>query len=70
MSGCICVLLSWDDDRQNFINHLNRLGVQTLVIVITDPGRKNAPSLAPAHERPAWLHVLETGRIEEGLAML
>jgi len=70
MSGCICVLLSWDDDRRNFIDHLNRLGVQTLVIVITDPGLKNIPSLASAHERPAWLHVLETGRIEEGLAML
>jgi uncharacterized protein (DUF58 family) len=62
VSGCICVLLAWDDERRGFVEKLKALGVPVLVLVIVEPGRRK--SLEPGTE---WFRVLECGRIEEGL---
>lgn len=67
LSGCVCILLAWDEARKEFISHLNTLGVPTMVIVLTDNASFNLPE---SDERPAWLHALELGKIEEGLARL
>lgn len=67
--GCICLLLSWDQERKNFIDHLITLGIPVLVCVITDPHHTNIPAYRQ-EESAAWLHLLETGRIAEGLASL
>jgi len=70
LSGCICVLLSWDEERQRFINHLNSLGVPTLVLVIQDNEsfyRATPDSTGPIRE---GFHLLEIGKIAEGLAKL
>jgi len=70
LSGCICILLDWDEPRKKFIDHLTRLNVPTLVLVLADSTRSPASDLLPGTDRPAWLHVLETGKVEEGLARL
>ncbi len=69
MSGCICVLLAWDEERRSFINRLNSLGVPSMVLVITDPSRTNLPALK-GDETSGRFHILETGKIGEGLAGL
>ena len=38
VSGCICVLVAWDDDRRNLVRALRALGVPTKVLLITPPG--------------------------------
>ncbi|HOW55220.1 MAG TPA: DUF58 domain-containing protein [Syntrophorhabdaceae bacterium] len=70
ISGCVCVLLSWDKSRSDLIHSLHELGLQTLVIVITDPERSNMPALEGVQEKPGWLNLLEIGKIEEGLTKL
>src|SRR5213075_2167749 len=35
VSGCICVFLKWDEERQNFVEHLKILGVPVLVLVVS-----------------------------------
>jgi hypothetical protein len=70
LSGCICVLISWDEERKKFIDHLTELGVPLLVLVITDDQSSHAldPNSTKAlHEN---LHILHVGKIEEGLAEL
>ena len=70
LSGCICVLLSWDEERQRFIKHLDSLGVPTLVLVIMDNEsfhRATADSTGPIRE---GFHRLEIGKVAEGLAKL
>ena len=66
LSGCICVLLAWDEARRALVRHLRALGVPLLVLVVTEPGS--------AAELPAAaggdVHRLEVGRIAEGLARL
>ena len=61
LTGSICILLAWDDARAEFIRALRTLGVPVLVLVV---------SSEPVTERAPWLHVLEPGRIQEGLARL
>ena len=70
LSGCICVLLSWDEERQQFVGNLLELGIPTLVLVIT--GSDDSPTLdpGPMKGKPEHFLRLEVGKIEEGLAKL
>src|SRR5207244_1771195 len=34
LSGCVCVLLAWDEPRQEFVRHLEALGTPTRVVVV------------------------------------
>jgi len=70
LSGCICVLLSWDDERQQFIGNLLELGIPTLVMVIMEAGDPPTLELGPMKGNPEHFLRLEVGKIEEGLAKL
>ncbi len=64
LSGCVCVLLGWDDARQELVRHLEALGTPTRVLVVGQ--RETLDRLA----LPGHVHRLEVGRIAEGLACL
>ena len=70
VSGCICVFLAWDPDRQAFVRKLQSLGVPLLVIIVVEPGRAGSITPGPMQHDPASFHVLELGKVEEGLARL
>lgn len=70
VSGCICVLLAWDDERRAFVKKIQALGVPLLVLVITEAGEKETIETAAGRSRPDNFYVLESGRIAEGLAAL
>lgn len=63
VSGCICVLLGWDEERQQLVKRLRSLGVPMLILVIADPETKIA---ADGEE----IHFLEVGKVREGLQSL
>jgi len=69
VSGCICVLLAWDAPRRKLVERLKLLGLPVTVMVITDPGEK-PPDPGPLRDEPELFHVLEAGKIEEGLARM
>jgi uncharacterized protein (DUF58 family) len=66
VSGCICVLLSWDEPRRKLIEKLRSLGVPTKVLLVVEAGSK----IDLAREEFGDIYVLEAGKIEEGLAKL
>lgn len=66
ISGCICVLLAWDEPRRHFIRELRGRGVPALALVLATP----LPAGASASAADEPVHRLETGRIAEGLARL
>lgn len=68
LSGCVCVLQDWDEPRQHLAEQLNALGLPLLILVIVPPGRTLTPGRAVGAS--GRFHVLETGRIAEGLARL
>jgi uncharacterized protein (DUF58 family) len=68
LSGCICILLAWDAERRNFIDHLHTLGIPMLVFVVTDEKTKQSVDQGSLEERPDHVYVLEVGKVQEGLA--
>jgi uncharacterized protein (DUF58 family) len=72
VSGCVCVLLSWDDARKKFIEKLQAMGVPVLTLVITGPGQSGQITAPGAGAGPGGdqFVVLEIGRIQQDLAKL
>ena len=70
VSGCICVLIAWDAQRQQFVQHLRLLGVPVLVLVLTEAGGADQLKPGPMADCPENFHVLEVGKVGEGLARL
>ncbi len=69
VSGCICVLQRWDDERKSFVKKLRLLNLPLLVLVVVGPGGRK-PEAGPMRDEPDNFHVLEIGHIEEELAKL
>jgi len=70
VAGCVCVLLCWDLERQEFVKKLKMLGLPVLVLVVQDGKKPHSLELGPMRDEPDRFHILETGRIEHGLAKL
>ena len=70
VSGCVCVLLAWDDERRKFVEKLQALGVPVLVLVIAAFGEGDKVKTDQVSGACDQFLVLETGKIEEGLARL
>lgn len=70
VSGCICVLLAWDEERQQLVRQLKAMGLPLLVLVVTNGGVPAALDPGPMRDEPQKLKHLVVGRISEGLAEL
>ncbi len=70
VSGCICVLLGWDQERRHFIEKLQALDVPLLVLVVVEAGTAETIQKGPMAADPAHFHILEVGRVEQSLARL
>lgn len=70
LSGCICILLAWDEERTNFIEYLRGLGVPLLVFVVTDGSEPQSLDPGSMGDTPENFHTLEIGKIQEVLAKL
>lgn len=70
VSGCICVLLAWDDARRDLVRKLKTLGLPLLVLVVFEKAPARPLDPGPMRDEPDRLHALEIGRIEEQLATL
>ncbi len=65
LSGCLCVLLAWDRDREAFIGDLRKAGVPVLALLVAE-----GPSSDSSEVGRAAYRRLEVGKIGEGLAAL
>jgi len=70
VSGCICVLVAWDQERRDFVRKLRSLGVPVMVLLIVPAGQSRLMESGPLQAELGELHLLEAGSIEAGLAKL
>ena len=70
VSGCIIVLQRWDGERKQFIEKLKVLGVPVMVLLVTGLGDGISGAGGNWLDAPGSFHVLETGKLEEGLRKL
>jgi len=70
LSGCVLVLLAWDEARRRLVASLRGLGVPLLALVVSDA--QAAPALVPGPmaDAPERLRVLRAGHLREDLAGL
>lgn len=61
LSGCICIFIDWDEQRQQLVNYLQGLNVPTLVFIVTDTLESQRP------EASSNWHWLELGKIQQDL---
>ncbi|MCI5161674.1 MAG: DUF58 domain-containing protein, partial [Candidatus Electrothrix sp. AX5] len=69
LSGCICILLSWDEQRQEMIKTLRGLGIPLKIIVVTEQA-DTVEDAGPILRDQEDFHVLTAGEMEEGVAGL
>jgi len=70
LSSCICILLSWDADRQDLVQRLKESGLPVLVLVVLQEGHAETVTPGPMKDDSDRFVVLEAGKIEQGLAKL
>jgi hypothetical protein len=70
VSGCICILLAWDEPRRELVRRLQAIGVPLLVLVVADAAAAKQIGGSTEADRPVNFLVLEAGKVEEGLRRL
>lgn len=70
VSGCICVFLSWDQPRQQFVRKLKALNIPLRVVVIVADKPAKAFDPGPMRDEPDNFHTLVAGQVEQGLAQI
>jgi hypothetical protein len=70
LSGCLLVLLDWDEPRRALVRRLKALGIPTLAMVVVAPGRAAGFDRGPADDQPEHLVVLEAGQVGDTLQRL
>ena len=69
-SGCICIFLNWDEQRQKLVQLLRNLDIPVFVLVILQPDDAVIPDPGPLSDITDNFHVLRAGEIEMGLAQI
>jgi len=70
MSGCLLVLLDWDEPRRRLVRRLKAMRIPVWVFLILPPEGEPLPPPELASEQPDRWVTLNTGRIAEGLRTL
>jgi hypothetical protein len=67
---CLLILLAWDELRQDLVRRLQALGLPLIVLVVALPEEAEQLRRPAASIAGQPIHVLETGKIAEGLQRL
>lgn len=69
-SGCICIFLNWDEQRQQLVQLLRNLDIPVFVLIILQPDDAVIPEPGPLSDVADTFHVLRAGEIEMGLSQI
>ncbi len=67
LSGCVCVLLSWDEERRELVRMLRALDVPVLVLVLAESDDDAVLHPGPMSDCPERFRKLREGHIEHDL---
>ncbi len=69
-SGCICIFVNWDEQRQKLVQLLRHLDVPVFVLVVLASDDTATPDPGPMNDVADNFHVLRAGEIERGLSQI
>jgi uncharacterized protein (DUF58 family) len=67
LSGCICVLLDWDEPRKELVRRLREQGIPVLVLVVAEQSLAEDLKKKLASDGIRDVYLLRAGKIEEDL---
>jgi uncharacterized protein (DUF58 family) len=70
VSGCVCILLAWDDARRDFIGRLVSMQIPTTVLLLVAKNAETNIDPGPMRAQPGRFKVIPIDRIQENLATL
>jgi uncharacterized protein (DUF58 family) len=70
LSGCLLVLLDWDEPRRALVRRIKALQLPCWVLLLVPAGASSGFDAGPPEDQPDRLILLEQGRIREGLQQL
>ncbi|MDH5756996.1 MAG: DUF58 domain-containing protein, partial [Nitrospinota bacterium] len=70
IGGVVCVFLSWDQQRQDFVEGLISSGMPTKVFLLVESVPPEGIDPGPMRQTPNMFHILPAGSIEEVMASL
>lgn len=70
LSGCVCIFLSWDQERRDFVDRLQSVGIPLTVLVVVPDGDAGSIDPGPMRGDLHHFHPLELSKIREGLARI
>lgn len=68
VSGCICVLLAWDDARQQLLQQLTAIGIPCKVLLVGNYAMDASLNLKPMASQSEHFHIINPSRITQDLA--
>ena len=68
--GCVCVLLDWDEPRRELVRQLRARGLPVLVMIVAGEDAMERLRQSAGTEAGEDLHLLEVGKVAEGLQEL
>ncbi len=70
VSGCVLVLLEWDEPRRGLVRKLKAQQIPVWVLQLVEPGEASMSPIGSPIEQPDRFARLEAGRVAEGLREL
>ncbi|HEY1787042.1 MAG TPA: DUF58 domain-containing protein [Verrucomicrobiae bacterium] len=70
VSGCICVLLAWDEPRRRFVEKIRAVGIPVRVIIVLAEEPPKPLDPGPMRDEPENFHTLIAGQVEQGLSRM
>lgn len=70
LSTCVCIFLDWDEQRKYLVESLRSMGIPVLVLLVSKEFSDNPPDYGPMADTPEMFHILEPGKIEQGLSLI
>jgi uncharacterized protein (DUF58 family) len=69
VSGCVCIFLKWDKNREALVEQMSSLGIPQIVLVLKRPGER-LPKIELTNDRFARVHVIDLEKVQEGLSRI
>ena len=70
LSGCLCVLLDWNEDRQKFVRKLQQMQIPVKVALIVRPEESDEPLPGVMVDDLDNFHVIPSNKVATGLKNL
>jgi len=70
LSGCLCVLLDWNEERQRLVRKLQQTQIPVKVTVIVEPEKAGSVEPGVMMDDAENFHVIASDKVAEGLARL